>query len=551
MQIYQQIFAQRLHILIPLFIRLAFLVKDYQEQLAFRTFIGSITLVSLAIAYYLHNKNQKLENFFTLFGFMSLVISPIFTNGGLGEPGTPVYIIGFTVFCLWAIGIEQARFIMLSSLFLIVITIIHYYSGYAQIMDINDHKSFLGIPIKEAIGSVAILIALFFLISDYKKKNAKLKDINIKQEQFISHLNHEMRNPLQGIKGVLDIMKNNQVSSERFSYLLENAIQTTQHLNDMVNDVLNLKQLRSGMFKDSPVSSNIRNVVDNCTFIYSEQANQKGIKFEVNYNNNLPDQLFISKKSTKMILSNICSNAVKYTHHGEIKVDISFAEDFITFIIQDTGIGIPEKDINKIFDEYYQVNQEITKTNQGTGLGLSMIKLLIKRLHGTITAHSTPDIGSTFTICLPAKLVNRPKRHLDSVPSNPQHMKRNFAGTSILIVEDNMINREILKEQLEVCSVHIEEAEDGAKALELIKTRYYDVVLSDIAMPNLDGVSLVKAVRQFDPQLTMIAISGNTLHNETSDYYDAGFNYVMSKPYSREKLYDIIRKVRKRQLIEN
>lgn len=550
MQIYQQFLDQRLHILIPLFIRSAFLIIDYQDQLTFRTVIGSITVVSLAIAYYFYYKNQKLKNFFTLFGFMTLVMSPISSNGGLGDQGTGIFIVGFSIFCLWAVGIEQARSVIFSTLFLIGFTIIHYYSGYAQIMDINDHKSFLGIPLKEAIGTCAILIALFFLISDYLNKHATLKDINSKQEHFISHLNHEMRNPLQGIKGVLDILKNHQIPAERFDYLLENAIQTTEHLNDMVNDVLNLKQLRSGMFKDSPVSSNIRNVVNNCIFIYSEQANQKGVKFEVNYNN-LPEQLFISKKSTKMILSNICSNAVKYTHHGEIKVDISFAEDLLTFIIQDTGIGIPKTDINKVFDEYYQVNQEITKTNQGTGLGLSMIKMLIERLHGTITVHSTPDIGSTFTICLPAKLVNRPKRHLDSVPSNPQHLKYNFAGTSILIVEDNMINREILKEQLKVYSIHIEEAEDGAKALELIKTRYYDVVLSDIAMPNLDGVSLVKAVRQFDPQLTMIAISGNTLHNETSNYYNAGFDYVMSKPYSTEKLYDVIRKVRKRKLIES
>lgn len=199
MQIYQQFFAQRLHILIPLFIRSVFLVKDYQDQLAFRTVIGGITVVSLTIAYYFYYKNQKLKNFFTLFGFMSLVISPIFSNGGLGDPGTAIYIVGFSVFCLWAVGIEQANSVILSTLLLIGISIIHYYSGYAQIMDINDHKSFLGIPLKEAIGAVAILVALFFLISDYKKKHAKLKDINSKQEEFISHLNHEMRNPLQGI----------------------------------------------------------------------------------------------------------------------------------------------------------------------------------------------------------------------------------------------------------------------------------------------------------------------------------------------------------------
>ena len=106
------------------------------------------------------------------------------------------------------------------------------------------------------------------------------------------------------------------------------------------------------------------------------------------------------------------------------------------------------------------------------------------------------------------------------------------------------------KEQLEACGASITEAENGAEALDLIKVNHFDIVLSDIAMPILDGVGLIKAVRQFEPQLIMVAISGNTLHhNEATAYYDAGYNYVMSKPYNTEKLYDIILKVRKRQLI--
>jgi CheY-like chemotaxis protein len=360
-----------------------------------------------------------------------------------------------------------------------------------------------------------------------------------------------MRNPLQGIKGVLDILKNHQIPAERFDYLLDNAIRTTNHLNDMVNEVLSLKQLRSGMFSDSPVPHNIRDIVDTTIFIYKEQAHQKGLKFNVNYDEDLPEQLFIPNKSLKIVLSNLTSNAVKYTAQGEINIDISFTQGMLTLSVQDTGIGIPKTLTDKIFDEYYQVDQRLTKDFQGTGIGLSIVKPLISRLEGSITAHSTLNEGSTFTVTFPCKLVLQSKSSLASSAVKQHHKLPNLAGTSILVVEDNMINRAILKEQLEACGASITEAENGAEALDLIKINHFDVVLSDIAMPILDGVGLVKAVRQFESQLIMVAISGNTLHNEITAYYDAGFNYVLSKPYNTEKLYDIILKVRKRQLIKS
>ena len=269
----------------------------------------------------------------------------------------------------------------------------------------------------------------------------------------------------------------------------------------------------------------------------------------MNYDEDLPEQLFIPNKSLKIVLSNLTSNAVKYTAQGEINIDVSFTQGMLTLSVQDTGIGIPKTLTDKIFDEYYQVDQRLTKDFQGTGIGLSIVKPLISRLEGSITAHSTLNEGSTFTVTFPCKLVLQSKSNLASSAVKPHHKLPNLAGTSILVVEDNMINRAILKEQLEACGASITEAENGAEALDLIKVNHFDIVLSDIAMPILDGVGLIKAVRQFEPQLIMVAISGNTLHNEATAYYDAGFNYVMSKPYNTEKLYDIILKVRKRQLI--
>lgn len=549
MQFYQQLFAHRLHLLIPLLIRASFLVLDYIDGTQFLFILGSITVITLLCAYYFFYKDETLRIAFTNIGFLSLVLSPIMSNGGLGADGGFIYIIGFAVYTLWAVGIEHARSVLLSTGILIIISIIHYYSGYAQIMDIQDNKSFLGLPLKETIGGIAILIGLFILVDDYQNKNSKRLDINTKQEQFISHLNHEMRNPLQGIKGVLDILKNHQIPAERFNYLIDNAIRTTDNLNDMVNDVLSLKQLRSGLFSDSPVPSNIRDIVDGTIFIYKEQAQQKGLKFNVDYDDDLPEQLFIPKKSLKIVLSNLTSNAVKYTYQGAINIGISFTRGMLTLSIQDTGIGIPKEMLDKIFEEYYQVDQRLTKDYQGTGLGLSMIKPLISRLEGTITVDSSLNKGSVFTVTFPCKVVAQPKRSLASTPLKQHHTAPNLTGTSILIIEDNIINRAILKEQLAVCGACVTEAENGAEAIDLIKVHHFDIVLSDIAMPILDGVSMVKAVRQFDPQLIIVAISGNTLHNEKDSYYKAGFNYVLSKPYDTEKLYDVIVKIRKRQLV--
>jgi len=551
MRFYQQFIANQLYILVPLLIRLPFLFIEIQKGLTFRIILGYITVTSLVGAYYFFYKNKILKNILTQVGFLSLSLSPILTMGGLADSTTPIYILGFAIFTLWTLGVEQTRSVLISTCILISIAIIHYFSGYAQIMDVNDDQYLLGIPLISLIGSITSLAALYFLVNDYRKKNNKLIDITIKQEQFISHLNHEMRNPLQGIKGVLDILKNHQIPAERFDYLLDNAIRTTEHLNDMVNEVLSLKQLRSGMFSDSPVPHNIRDIVDTTIFIYKEQAHQKGLKFNVNYDEDLPEQLFIPNKSLKIVLSNLTSNAVKYTAQGEINIDVSFTQGMLTLSVQDTGIGIPKTLTDKIFDEYYQVDQRLTKDFQGTGIGLSIVKPLISRLEGSITAHSTLNEGSTFTVTFPCKLVLQSKSSLASSAVKQHHKLPNLAGTSILVVEDNMINRAILKEQLEACGASITEAENGAEALDLIKINHFDVVLSDIAMPILDGVSLVKTVRQFDPQLIMVAISGNTLHNEITAYYDAGFNYVLSKPYNTEKLYDIILKVRKRQLIKS
>ena len=550
MNFYHKYIATQLFIIIPLVIRALFLMSDIHLGHTSRIILGLMCVGCLSAAYVFYFKNKMVTTYLVLAGLAFFILSPTLTNGGFANASTTIYVVSFAIFSLWTVGVDNARLVFKATLMMLGFLAIHYLTGSADVMNLHDDKRVFGLPIRETLAMLASLTALLFIAKDYSKKTRELLDINNKQEQFISHMNHEMRNPLQGIKGVLDVLRNHEISADRYQFLLQNAIRTTEQLNDTIDGVLNLRQLRAGSFVDTPVPTNIRNVVDNVVFIYEEQAVQKGLNFHINYHDNLPQQLFIAKKSLKIILSNLTSNAVKYTNQGEINISIGLDEqhEHLELHVQDTGIGIPTTQIDKIYDEYYQAQRNITKEYQGTGLGLSIIKQLINTLHGTIEVQSTKHIGSVFKASLPCTLVADIKPNESDTNNHNTPILPNLAGISVLVVEDNFINRAILKEQLEACSVNVKEAENGEAALELLEEYHFDIVLSDIAMPKLDGVSLVKKIRHSHPSMQVIAISGNTMPDEVRAYHDAGFNYVLSKPYSSEKLYDIIIKIRKRTI---
>lgn len=330
----------------------------------------------------------------------------------------------------------------------------------------------------------------------------------------------------------MDVLSHHEISASRYQFLLRNVIRTTEHLNDTIDGVLNIKQLRSGNFIDTPIPVNIRDVTSKTLFIYEEQANQKGLSFDVHFHDNLPEQVFVAQKSFKIIFSNIVGNAVKFTREGGIKINIETDLDHNNIIlnVQDSGIGIPEEYTDQIFEHYFQIEQNSTKKYQGTGLGLSIVQQILNELAGTIDVKSIKNGGSVFKITMPYKRVRKPKQDLQSDNDNDAPKLPNLAGVSVLIVEDNFINRTILKEQLIACAVNIKEAENGEEALELLDFHHFDFVLSDIAMPKLDGLGLINKIRETDATTPVIAVTGNAMPDEVRSYYDAGFNYVLSKP---------------------
>ena len=530
-----------------LIIRALFFVSDVQYDMTFRIVSGVFTIGCLGAAlYYYHN--ASLKSYLLLIGFFSYSLGNILTSGGLTNSNTALYILAFSIISLWLMGVHHYRLIFKATVIMFALLILQYVTGFTENVQNYYDIVLMGLPVRESIVLIASLIALQLIAKDYSQTSKEIVEINHKQEQFITHLNHEIRNPLQGIKGVLDVLSHHEISASKYQFLLRNVIRTTEHLNDTIDGVLNIKQLRSNNFIDTPIPVNIRDITSKTLFIYEEQANQKGLRFDVHFHDNLPEQVFVAQKSFKIILSNIVSNAVKFTTEGSIKVYIETDIDHKNIIlkVEDTGIGIPDEYTDQIFEQYFQIEQSSTKKYQGTGIGLSIVQQILNELKGTIDLKSIQNSGSGFQVTMPYKRVRKPKN--DAQSDNDASDLPNLAGVSVLIVEDNFINRTILKEQLIACAVNIKEAENGEEALELLDFHHFDIVLSDIAMPKLDGLGLINKIRETDDTTPVIAITGNTMPDEVRSYYDAGFNYVLSKPYTAEKLYDVIIKIRNKQL---
>lgn len=540
---------KRVYLLIMLIIRAVFFVFDVQYDMTFRIVSGVLTLSCLGAAFYYYH-NASFRTYLLLVGFFSYSLGNILTSGGLTNSNSALYILAFSIISLWLMGIHHYRLVFKATVILIAFLVLQFVTGFTENLQSYYDVVLMGLPVRESMVLIALLIALLLIAKDYSQKSRELFEINHKQEQFITHLNHEIRNPLQGIKGVLDVLSHHEISASRYQFLLRNVIRTTEHLNDTIDGVLNIKQLRSGNFIDTPIPVNIRDVTSKTLFIYEEQAHQKGLSFDVQFHDNLPEQVFVAQKSFKIILSNIVGNAVKFTSEGGIKVQIETDLEHKNIIlkVEDTGIGILDEYTDQIFEQYFQIEQSSTKKYQGTGLGLSIVQQILNELAGTIDVKSSKNGGSVFQITIPYKRVRKPKQDSLSDTENDAPALPNLAGVSVLIVEDNFINRTILKEQLIACAVNIKEAENGEEALELLDFHHFDIVLSDIAMPKLDGLGLINKIRETDATTPVIAISGNTMPDEVRSYYDAGFNYVLSKPYTTEKLYDVIIKIRKKQL---
>lgn len=388
---------------------------------------------------------------------------------------------------------------------------------------------------------------LLFLTRDLAVRN-NLKQALDSKDSYLSKMSHDLRTPLNGIIGLLDINDNHPDDTELNQRSRDKARVAANHLLSLLNDVLELSKLDSQRATLIEEPFDLRDVLDEVETISKLKAESMNINLICNYKDGLTcPYVYGSSLHMKQILLNLVDNAIKYNKkdgYVELNVNVKrHKEDLITyvFVVKDNGLGIDKEYLDHIFEPFSQENQNFNEYRLGTGLGMSIVKGLVELMKGSISVTSKKGVGSTFEVVIPFKIA-------PEIVKNTKDSKVSIKGKKVLLVEDNDLNREIAKTLLEDEGVLVSEAVDGLDALKVFEESeigYFDLILMDVVMPNMNGLSTTRAIRELnriDSNLPIIALSANAYAEDIKKTKDAGMDDYVSKPFKIENLVEMIDK---------
>lgn len=399
---------------------------------------------------------------------------------------------------------------------------------------------------------LTFLALMYFLYKNFiknKKINKRLKKANMElhsakqkteeiaklKTQFMSTVSHELRTPLYGVIGMTEIIENEHVELKDSKYIHSLKF-SAKYLLSLINDVLNLSKIESEnielLYEDINFRQEVTIVVDSMEVI----ANQYHNKIIVDFAENVPKFIQTDKVRLSQILINLLSNALKFTKDGTVSIYISINEvrQNVVFEISDTGIGIPQKYIDKIFDKFTQVERNSDEQFQGTGLGLAIVKRFIELFKGNIAISSQVNKGTTITFSIPLLVGNEIKE------KTPQDLVETMKNLTILVVEDNKVNQIVTQKLLEKNNLFCDIAEDGYQALKLLQSKTYDLILMDIHMPGINGFETTAKIHDLGITTPIIALTASDKYEIEGDISKYKMNDLLVKPFEFTDLKKLI-----------
>lgn len=356
---------------------------------------------------------------------------------------------------------------------------------------------------------------------------------NQAKSTFLSNMSHEIRTPLNAIHGVLQILKQRNTDAKN-SQLIEKATLSSSSLMTIINDILDVSKIESGNIKLEVVPFEMTKVIE---LVMSEQlplAITKGVKMRHSKPDEWKDGWLGDPVRIKQILLNLVSNAVKFTDAGNITIEILDDDDNLSFQVSDTGIGMNQNAIEKLFQRFEQADETITRRFGGTGLGMSITASLVSLMKGHIEVKSAEGNGSTFTVSLPLSPADisavANEEEFDLTPPT-------LAGHYIVIAEDNEINQVVIRNMLEPTELDIVVVDNGQRAIDQVALRQPSLILMDIQMPVMGGIAACQAIKRQYSNIPIIALTANVMEDDVKDYYAAGFDGHIGKPIDIGTLY--------------
>ena len=404
-------------------------------------------------------------------------------------------------------------------------------------------------------------------VYDLTKEKNMLEEVvraNEAKSQFLANMSHEIRTPINGILG-MDSVLLKECHDENLREYAKNIQSAGQSLLSIINDILDISKIESGKMEILTIRYQLFSVLNDCYNLTKIKLQNKPVSFIMQINEKLPSWLYGDEVRIRQIINNFLSNAVKYTKEGNITFELDFEEKtdeqiLLVITVRDTGIGIKEEDLGKLFESFTRIEEKRNRNIEGTGLGLNLTKNLVNLMDGEVFAESTYGKGSCFTAKIPQKIADaKPmgdfgKRYQQYLSTSDDD-KLSFLApdAKILVVDDVTMNLKVVEGLLKATKIQIDTAVSGSECLECVKTTPYQMIFLDHMMPEMDGLETLEHMKNLadnpNAQTPVIMLTANAIVGAKEEYIEAGFTDYLTKPIRETELLEMILKYLPEELV--
>jgi signal transduction histidine kinase/DNA-binding NarL/FixJ family response regulator len=389
------------------------------------------------------------------------------------------------------------------------------------------------------------------LYEQLNESEKKVREAGIVKENFMANMSHEIRTPMNAILGFTNLLQKEQLN-EKSKEFVRSIHNSGESLLEIINDILDFSKIEAGMMRIELNPFSLHELLHSIKTMFTERIQVKGLRFGLNIENSIPDLLTGDAVRLTQILVNLVNNAIKFTDHGGIEINVTSDKKTgdkidVYFSVKDTGIGIATHKMGAIFERFQQADEDTTRKYGGTGLGLTIVKQLVELQNGTIHVNSERNSGTEFVFFIPYAIPKEPAARDDLKILSPGEIKLNDTHLKILVAEDNVMNQNLMKHLLSHWNLDFDIVNNGKEAIEALQQKDYRLLLMDIQMPVMDGYTATMKIRnELGMNIPIIAMTAHAIVGEKEKCLGYGMNDYIPKPIREKELIRIINDILKK-----